>query len=50
MLEFPLEIYFAIDAGAALTIDVAAKGEAHIEAVGSLKDDAGGDAHAVAAI
>ena len=50
LLEFPLEVNLAINAGAALAIDVAAKGEAHIEAVRSFEGHAGGDAHAVATI
>ena len=33
-----------------MSINVAAEGEAHIEALGGFKDDAGGDAHAVATI
>ena len=33
-----------------MSINVAAQGEAHIEAIGSLEDDAGGDAHAVATV
>ena len=33
-----------------MSINVAAEGDAHIEASGSLEDDASGDAHAVAAI
>ena len=49
-LEFPLEVYFAVDAGAALAIDIAAEGEAYVEAIRSLKDDACSDAHAVATI
>ena len=50
LLEFPLEVNLAINAGAALAIDVAAKGEAHIEAVRSFEGYACGDAHAVAPI
>ena len=49
-LKFPLEVHFSVYGRAALSIDVAAEGQTHIKAVGSLKDDAGGDAHAVAAI
>ena len=33
-----------------MSINVAAEGEAHIEALGGFKDDAGGDAHAVSTI
>ena len=33
-----------------MSINVTAEGDAHIEASGSLEDDASGDAHAVAAI
>ena len=50
ILEFPLEGGLAVDAGAALAIDVAAQGEAHIKAIRSLENDAGGNAHAVATI
>ena len=33
-----------------MSIDVAAEGDAYVEAIGSLEDDAGGDAHAVATV
>ena len=33
-----------------MSINVAAEGETYVQAIGSLEDDAGGDAHAVAAI
>ena len=33
-----------------MSINIAAEGEAHIEAIRSLEDDAAGDAHAVATI
>ena len=33
-----------------MSINVAAEGEAHVQALGGFEDDAGGDAHAVAAI
>ena len=33
-----------------MSIDVAAEGDAYVEAIGSLEDDAGGDAHAITAI
>ena len=33
-----------------MSINVAAEGDAYVEAIGSLEDDAGGDAHAVATV
>ena len=33
-----------------MSINVAAEGDAYVEAIGSLEDDAGGDAHAIATI
>ena len=50
MLELPLQIYFSVYGRAAFSINVAAEGEAYVQAFGSFEGDAGGNAHAVAAI
>lgn len=50
MLELPLQIYFSVYGGAAAAIDVAAEGEAYVQAFGCFEGDAGGDGEAVAAI
>ena len=49
-LKFPLEVHFSVYGRAALAIDIAAEGEAYVEAIRSLEDDAGSEGEAVAAI
>ena len=50
MLELPLEIYFSVYGGAAVAIDIAAEGEAYVQAFGGFEGDAGGQGEAVTAI
>ena len=49
-LEFPLEVCFAIDGGAALAIHIAADGKGYVQTFRSFEGHACGDAHAVATI
>ena len=50
MLELPLQMYFSVYGGAAVAVDVAAEGQAYVQAFGCFEGDAGGNAHAVATI
>ena len=49
-LKFPLEVHFSVYGRAALAIDIAAEGEAYVEAIRSLEGYSCGNTHAVAAI
>ena len=50
VLKFPLEVYFSVYGRAAFSINVAAEGEAYVEALGCFEGDAGGEGEAIAAI
>ena len=49
-LKFPLEVHFSVYGRAALAIDIAAEGEAYVEAIRSLEGYSCGNTHAVTSI
>ena len=50
LLELPLEVHFAINAGAAFAVNVTAKAQAHIQTFGSFEGYACSDGHTVATV